>query len=171
VATELPSGPTVSEQHEEQIAQVDSDMALALAVYQAVRRLREARYGGQPHPHLAACVHGEALVAYYRAVLLGRDGELTGSLSLAAEAMRQRQTVASGLFGPGNPAILRDTDVRKSEEFTLKVTIAMLFAASARPSVGADQVMRVAGEAVKESLGRVYWPQPDEAVGASDGRN
>ncbi len=171
VATEQSSGPTASEQHEERIAQVDSDLAQALAVYRAVRRLREARYGGQSHPHLAACVHGEALVAYYRAVLLGRYGELTGSLSLAAEAMRQRQTVASGLSGLGNPAILRDPDVRKSEEFTLKVTVAMLFAASARPSVGADQVMRMAGEAIKESLGRVYWPQPDEAVGASGGRN
>jgi hypothetical protein len=133
-----------------------------------VRRLREGRYGGQPHPHLAACVNGEAFVAYYRAVLLGRHGELTDSLSLAAEAMRQRQTVASGLAGPGNPAVLRDADVRKSEEFMLKLTIAMLFAASARPAAGADHVMRMAGEAIRESLGRVRWPRPLEVVGAPD---
>jgi hypothetical protein len=171
VATEQSGGRSASEQHGERIAEVDSDLVRALAVYRAVRRLREGRYGGQPHPHLAACVHGEALVAYYRATLLGWDGELTGSLSLAAEAMRQRQTVASGLFGPGNPAVLRDMDVRKSGEFMLKVTIAMLFAASVRPSAGADQVMRMAGEAVRESLGRVRWPRPDDAVGASDGRN
>ena len=171
VATEQSGGPSAPEQHEERIAEVASDLAQAFAIYRAVRRLREDRYGGQAHPHLAACVHGEALVAYYRAVLLGRDGELTGSLSLAAEAMRQRQTVASGLFGPGHSAVLRDVDVRKSGEFTLKVTIAMLFTASARPSAGADQVLRMAGEAVRESLGRVRWPPPEQAVGASDGRN
>jgi hypothetical protein len=171
VGAERSDGPSASEQYKQRIVQVDADLAQALAVYQAVRRLREGYYRSQPHPHLAACVHGEAVVAYYRAVLLSQYGELPLSLSLAAEAMRQRQIVASGLVGPGNPAVLRDVDVRKSEEFMLKVTIAMLAAASPRPAVGADHVMRIAGEAMRESLGRMRWPSPNEVAGVSGDKN
>jgi hypothetical protein len=116
-------------------------------------------------------VHGEAIAAYYRAVLLGEHGELMDSFALAAEAMRQRQVVASGVVGPGSPAVLQNGDMRKSEKFLLKVAVAMLFASSSQPASGAEDVMGEAREALAESLSRVSWPSQADLTGVSDGGN
>jgi hypothetical protein len=160
-----------SQRYRELLMQASADLAAARTVYQHVRRLREIRYLGQPHPHLAACIQGEAIVAYYRAVLLGEHGELMDSFELAAEAMRQRQVVAVGLVGQGSAAVLRNGDMRKSEKFLLKVTIAMLFASTPRPVQGTEDVLSEAREALTEILGRVSWPVQIELTGASDGGN
>jgi hypothetical protein len=160
-----------SPRYRELLMQASADLAAARTVYQHVRRLREIRYLGQPHPHLAACIQGEAIVAYYRAVLLGEHGELMDSFELAAEAMRQRQVVAVGLVAQGSAAVLRNGDVRKSEKFLLKVAIAMLFASTPRPAQGTEDVLSEAREALTEILGRVSWPVQIELTGASDGGN
>lgn len=96
-----------------------ADLTQAAAVYRDVRALREARYHGRAHPHLAACVHGEAIVTYHRAVLLRDLARLPDALTVAGAALEQRNRVVSGLRGP-TPAVLRDNDVKKSADFLLK---------------------------------------------------
>jgi hypothetical protein len=163
--------PPASERHRELLRQANADLTQARVIYQDVRRLRGDRYHGQPHPHLAACVQGEAIVVYYRAALLGEYGELMESFELAAEAMRQRQVVAGGLVGPGSPAVLRDGDMRKSEQFLLKVAIAMLFAGTSRPAPGVESVLGEAREAMMEVFGRVTWPSQIQLTGVPGGGN
>ncbi len=151
--------PPGSERRRELLTLASDDLVNSRTVYQHVRRLREIRYRGQPHPHLAACVQGEAYVTYYRAILLGEHGALIDSFELTAEAMRQRQIVAGG---PDSPAVLTNGDVQKSGQFMLKVAIAMLFAGSSRPSSGVENVMDVTREALAETFSRVSWPGPIE---------
>lgn len=167
---ELATGEaSAAQRYRELLTQASVDLAAARDVYQHVRRLREIRYLRQPHPHLAACIHGEAIVVYYRAILLGEHGELIASFGLAAEAMRQRQIVAGGLVGPGSPAVLRNGDMRKSEKFLLKVAIAMLFAGTPRPAQGIEDVLIEARGALAETLGRVTWPVQLEPIGGLNG--
>lgn len=146
-----------SEQYGKWLAEAGLDLGEAARVYERVRALREQRYAGQPHPHLASCVHGQAVVAYFTAVLLGQMGKLAEAFAYAAEAMEQRRKIASGFAGPGDPAVLHDGDVRKSYEFMMKVTIAGVFAASGEPGVGASAAMSVLREAFGECLGRANW--------------
>lgn len=160
-----------SEGYRELLARTSDDLAASRTVYQHVRRLREIRYRGQPHPHLAACVQGEAFVAYYRATLLGENGALMESFELTTEAMRQRQEVARGQDELSSPTVLRNGDVRKSAKFMMKVAIAMLFASTPRPAAGVDDVMGGARDAFKEVLGSVRWPSRIGLIGVSDAGN
>ncbi len=148
---------TASDQHGKWLAEAGVDLAEAAGVYERVRALREQRYAGRPHPHLASCVHGQAVVAYFTAVLLGQTGKLAEAFAYAAEAMEQRRKIASGFAGLGDPAVLDDGDVRKSHEFMMKVTIAGVYAASGEPGAGAGAVMGVVREAFGECLGRATW--------------
>ena len=139
------------------LAEVGRDLGEAAEVYERVRALREQRYKGRAHPHLAACVQGQASVDYFNAVLLGRMERLPAAFASAAEAMEQRRKVASGFAGPDESAVLRDGDVRKSYEFMMKVTVAGVLAGNGDPGTGADAAMGVVGEALGESLSRAQW--------------
>ncbi|MGH3422611.1 MAG: hypothetical protein ACRDOD_23805, partial [Streptosporangiaceae bacterium] len=77
------------------------------AVYEAVRVLREVRYRGRAHPHLAACVNGLGLVAYYRATLLGDAGRIPDAIGYAAAAFEQRRQVADDAIGGSDAGVLR----------------------------------------------------------------
>ena len=144
----------------------DAEEALDQAelVYAAVRGLRENRYGGRAHPHLAACIQGQATVAYFRAVLLGKVGYLADSIGFAGLAMEQRIKVAAGLTGPGSAEILNDIDVGKSLDFTIKVAVVSAYARQPTAAAAADVVMSVYGEASDEWRGR-----PVQEEGGSDG--
>jgi hypothetical protein len=134
--------------------QVAEDLAQAAQVYGAVRALRELRYGGRPHPHVAACVHGQALVSYYRAVLLGQVGQAAEALRFAAEAMEQRRKVAAGLAGPDSEAILSDTDMRKSTSFMVKASMIGMLGGETKPDRSLSRVQGAFDEALKEWAGR-----------------
>jgi len=127
--------------------QAAEDLQQAADVYAAVRALRERRYNGRAHPHLAACVHGQALVAYFRAVLLGETGQLADALRFAAEAMEQRRKVTAGL---GSDAVLRDPDMRKSVDFMLKASLVATLAREDQPDKGMDAARSVRDEAFAE---------------------
>lgn len=137
----------------ELMAQVANDLNQATFVYEHVGTLRRLRYRGQAHPHLAACVQGQAYVPYFRAVLLGRTGDLAEALRLAAEALEQRRIVASGLIGPGEAAVLSDSDVAKSVDFMLKVSLASVCARSTDPAQSRKVATSVLKEAFREALG------------------
>jgi hypothetical protein len=121
-------------------------------VYEAVRRLRELRYEGRPHPHLASCIQGQATVAYFRAVLLGEVGQLADAMRFAAAAMEQRMKVAAGLAEPGSPQVLADSDVGKSLDFILKVAAAGTFARHPTSAEGKAAAAGTFDEAATEWL-------------------
>ncbi len=119
-------------------------------VYDVVRELREKRYGGRPHPHLAACLHGLAIVEYYRATLLGLVGALADAAGYAAAALDQRLRIAGSLTGLGTPAALSDPDVRKSDDLLLKITAASVLARFTDVAGGSAAVTKVLQEAIRE---------------------
>jgi hypothetical protein len=133
--------------------QIAGDLEQAANVYAAVRALRELRYSGRPHPHLAACVHGQALVAYFRAVLLGQTGELADTFRFAAEAMEQRRKVASGLAGPGSEAVLRNGDMQKSVDFIMKAAAVTILDRRGNMEDGTAAITRICDEAGEEWSG------------------
>ena len=141
---------TDSEAGRERLREAEQDLGQAANVYAAVRALRELRYGGRAHPHLAACVHGQALVAYFRAVLLGMTGELADAFRFAAEAMEQRRKVVTGLTGPHSSAVLRNSDMHKSMDFIMKISVVGIL----DRSEGAAAVARICEEAREEWAGR-----------------
>ncbi len=156
------AGAAAPEKRRDWLAAVDEDLRQAAVVYERVRLLRELRYKGRAHPHLAACVQGQASVDYFSAVLLGRMGRLPAAFAFAAEAMEQRRKVASGFAGLDEPAVLRDGDVRKSYEFMMKVTVAGVLAGNGEPGAGTGVVMDALGEALGEGLARAGWMSSDQ---------
>ena len=121
-------------------------------VYEVVRELREKRYGGRPHPHLAACLHGLAIVGYYRAALLGQAGALADAAGYASAALDQRLRIAGSLTGLATPAALTDPDVRKSVDLLLKITAAAMLARFTDVTDGSAAVTKVLQEAIREWL-------------------
>lgn len=148
IATQAP-GPD----HQPGILPEAQDLRQAEMVYEAVRALREQRYRGRAHPHLASCLHGQAVVAYYRAALLGETAQLGDAFGFAAAAMEQRRKVAVGLAGHER-AILRDTDMRKSVDFMMKVAISATFARFDSAAQGEEAAAAVFDETKAEWLGR-----------------
>jgi hypothetical protein len=129
---------------------VARDLNEAARVYETVRILRELRYRGRPHPHLAACVQGQAYVPYFRAVLLEEGGYLVDAFRFAAEAFEQRRAIAEGLTGLRDPAILADGDVIKALDFMLKVTVAGICSRSANAAGSWITLNGLLGDALKE---------------------
>jgi hypothetical protein len=131
-------------------SQVDEAFQEAARVYDAVRGLRHRRYAGRPHPHLASCVHGLAIVTYYRALFGRPDADLISALQFASDALAQRSAVVVGLYGePG--AAVHDTDVGKSVEFLIKASfLADVTRVDATRNSGRAHALRVAAEALDE---------------------
>jgi hypothetical protein len=144
-----------SAERKQLLAQTAANLDAVEQVYDRVRELRELRYGGQAHPHLAACIHGMALTAYYRAVLIDEIGSLTEASAFAAAAMAQRVTVAGGLLGPGSRAVLIDRDVAKSVNLTLKIALAATLVSPTDVSDGVGAALGAVREATVETLGRI----------------
>jgi len=143
----------ISACQDELLGQVRADLTEAARVYEVTRALRERRYGGRPHPHLASCLHGQALVAYYRADLLHETGQLENVFDFEGMAMEQRLKVAGSLNGPGNPAAFRDTDVRKSADFMMKLSVSGIAVRYDDPAEAVENVKRIFREAVGEWFG------------------
>ena len=146
------------------LAEVAEDLDQAARVYEAVRELREQRYAGRAHPHLASCVHGQALVAYFRATLLGDVGQYPAAFGFAGTALEQRRKVAGGLAGPEAGGVLQDNDVNKSVEFMFKLSYTAMAARANDPGRCAAAVGRMLAEVPDEFDG----PLPTVAIGSGD---
>lgn len=154
---------------DELLGRIAKDLGIAERVYQAVRELREQRYSGRPHPHLAACLNGLAIVGYYRAALLGEVGALASAASHGATALDQRLRIAGSLVGPGAAGVVNDPDVRKSADLLLKIMTATVLARYTDPAEGSAALIRTLREATSEWLsGPDRLPeertQPESAV-------
>ena len=131
-------------------------------MYEVVRVLREQRYAGRAHPHLASCIHGQALVAYFRATLLGDVGQYPAAFGFAGTALEQRRKVAGGLAGPEAAGVLQDNDVNKSVEFMFKLSYTAMAARANDPGRCAAAVRRMLAEVPDEFDG----PLPTVAIGS-----
>ena len=149
------AGPAddVSACQAELLDKVRADLAEAARVYAVTRALRERRYGGRPHPHLASCVHGQALVAYFQAGLLGDTGQLADVFGFETMAMEQRLKVAGSLTGLGNPAAFGDSDVGKSVDFWVKMFVPGVAARYPDPDQAQAKVTAIFQAAVREWFG------------------
>lgn len=151
-------------QRDAALAEVAEDLDQAARVYEVVRELREQRYAGRAHPHLASCVHGQALVAYFRATLLGDVGQYPAAFGFAGTALEQRRKVAGGLAGPEAAGVLQDNDVNKSVEFMFKLSYTAMAARANDPGRCAAAVGRMLAEVPDEFDG----PLPTVAIGSGD---
>jgi hypothetical protein len=131
-------------------SRVDEAFEEATNVYEVVRDLRQSRYAGRPHAHLASCVHGLAIVTYYRALFGRPDADLISALQIASDAMTQRAAIAVGLYGARGAAV-HDTDVGKSVAFLIKVSLlADATRVDATRNSGRAHALRVVAEALEE---------------------
>jgi hypothetical protein len=129
---------------------VADSLAEAERVYDAVRQLRQYRYDGRPHPHLAACVHGLAILTYYRSLFDLPGADPVSSIQLAGEALVQRSAVVVGLRGDRS-VVVHDSDVRKSIEFLIKATaMADIVSENGAGGDGRAHALRALAEAVEE---------------------
>lgn len=92
----------------------------AVAIYKDVQRRRTALYGNYPHPHIAACISGQALAAYYRAQLVevgydARQRALREATEFELTALRDRFE----LEGPNG-----GSDTGKSSRLLTKIAYA-----------------------------------------------
>jgi hypothetical protein len=151
-------------QRDAALAEVAEDLDQAARVYEVVRELREQRYAGRAHPHLASCVHGQALVAYFRATLLGDVGQYPAAFGFAGTALEQRRKVAGGLAGPEAAGVLQDNDMNKSVEFMFKLSYTAMAARANDPGDCAAAVGRLLAEVPDEFDGSL----PTVAIGSGD---
>lgn len=119
-------------------------------IYTDCRQLREERYGGRAHPHVAACINGQAIVAYYQALRLPQPGRAADAVRLAHLALTQRQEVASGLAGGDEAATFGDVDARKSTVLLAKAAYLALILGYPDPSDGENAARDEFKEAIKE---------------------
>jgi hypothetical protein len=151
-------------QRDAALAEVAGDLDQAARVYEVVRELREQRYAGRAHPHLASCIHGQALVAYFRATLLGDVGQYPAAFGFAGTALEQRRKVAGGLAGPEAGGVLRDNDVNKSIEFMFKLS----YTAMAARANDAGRCAAAVGRMLAEVSDEFDGPLPTVAIGSGD---
>ncbi|MGC4111663.1 MAG: hypothetical protein QM747_14840 [Nocardioides sp.] len=130
---------------------VHSALSEATAVYETVRQLRLERYRSRPHPHLAACIHGLAIVMYFRALYGFGAGEQVDAVLKAQEGLWQRMTVAKGLSGDPR-SVARDNDVGKSVELLVKICLLALVDNKPAGDVVAARAhaMKIVDEALSE---------------------
>lgn len=89
-------------------------------IYEAVRTGRISLYGRSLHPHVAACIHGKAIVGYYRALLV--DDDVSDRIRHLREAqvellagLAQREQLSGGE---------QSSDVHKSLALLTKIAMA-----------------------------------------------
>lgn len=89
------------------------------SIYHEVERERGVLYQRRVHPHIAACVHGRAIVAYYEAVLVERDDvSRTKKLRDATKAALEGLALREQLSGDPDSA-----DVKKSTLLLAKISL------------------------------------------------
>lgn len=131
---------------------VADDLAVADEVYEDVARLRSLRYGGRPHPHHAACVNGQAIVAYHQMAMLGDESMFLDACQFTISALRERWEVAqAGVDQTVRP--IADKDVTKSMELLFKIATAGGMAPGEKPTSGTARAITLFATACEEMLG------------------
>jgi hypothetical protein len=136
---------------EADLQEVESHLKEAGAIYSSCRRLREERYKGRSHPHLAACIHGEAIVAFNQATWLS-DGRyrLIDAIERATSALVMRKNVASAFADSEDNAVLNDGDVQKSVSLLLKASVAGILVRGRQESGSSDRAHKLVDDVLKE---------------------
>jgi hypothetical protein len=133
---------------------VAEDLEAASDVYRQIADLRARQYRNQPHPHHAACINGNAIVAYHRAALLNKPEYLVEAARWVAAALEERWQIA--FFSPDvpNEDIITNDDVSKSLSLLSKISVA----GSAAAAHGTGQQVGTALAAVSDALAElVNW--------------
>lgn len=121
-------------------------------IYKEVAEWRAQIYPRMVHPHVAACINGLGLVAYYRAMLLPaedtqRTAWLREATEYASEALKQREVL-------DGPVDLKEA--AKSAALLAKIALAR----SASPSNAPEKAAAEADEAMGELRQRALLPAP-----------
>lgn len=143
--------PTATpEQRDDLLDEVEKDLNAASKVYREVADLRARRYKNFPHPHHAACIHGNAIVAYHQAVLLKRPEYLVDAARWVASGLQERWQVA--FFSPDVPdeLIISNDDVVKSLELLVRISVAGSMAARQGAGEQVGNTLSVVSDALTE---------------------
>lgn len=137
------------------LAQADPENAQhalvrAREAYESVGEIRRTMFGAAAHRHVAACVHGEALAAYYTALLVDKTApEVVHSLreatKKARQALAERELLEPDLDGE---------DVAKSVQLLSKIALARVLVASGSPE-SLDKLVTKAQDELAGLLGRL----------------
>jgi len=143
--------PTASpERRAALLDEVSNDLDVASKVYREVADLRERRYLGSPHPHHAACIHGNGIVAYHQAVLLHRPDYLVEAVRWVQAGLLERWQVATFTPGLKEDRIVADNDVRKSLDLLMKISVAGAMSAQGATGQQVGNALGVVSEAMAE---------------------
>jgi hypothetical protein len=140
---------------QESPARAAEHLEIAERIYSEVAEWRTQIYGRMVHPHIAACVNGLALVAYYRAMLLPADDArrtawLRTATEYAVEALKQREVLDGSV----------DADeAAKSAALLAKIALARGASSPAKSLEDADGVADEAMEELRRS-DRLPAPPP-----------
>jgi len=134
-------------------ARAGEHLAAAQRIYEDVAEWRSRIYDRMVHPHIAACVNGVAIVAYYRAMLLpAGDARRTELLRVATaragEALGQRAQL-------DGPVDLKEA--AKSASLLAKIALART---TMPPKKSRKDAGKVAAEAMDELEQRDLLPLP-----------
>lgn len=138
---------------QESPARAAEHLEIAERIYSEVAEWRNQIYGRMVHPHIAACVNGLALVAYYRAMLLpAEDAQRTAWLRKATEyaneALKQREVLDGSV----------DADeATKSAALLAKIALAR---SASSPEKSVEDADGAAGGAMEELRRRDQLPAP-----------
>lgn len=137
-------------------ARAAEHLKIAERIYSEVADWRNEIYGRMVHPHIAACINGLAIVAYYRAMLLPAD-EIQRSTWLryatekVDEALKQRELLDGSADGD---------EASKSAALLAKIALAR---SAPPPDKTPDDAADMADEAMGELEGSDRLPPPAPA--------
>lgn len=138
---------------QESPARAGEHLEIAERIYSEVAERRGLIYGRMVHPHIAACINGLALVAYYRAMLLPADAAqrtawLRKATEYAGEALKQREVL------DGSVDL---NEATKSAALLAKIALAR---SASPPEKGPEDAGDVAGDAERELRRSDRLPRP-----------
>ncbi len=132
-------------------ARAAEHLAVAERIYREVAAWRNEIYDRMVHPHIAACIHGIAIVAYYRAMLLPGDDLrrttlLREATAKAGEALKQRELL------DGSADL---NEAAKSAALLAKIALART---TLPPKRSRENAVKVGAEAIDELEQRDLLP-------------
>jgi len=120
-------------------------------IYSHCRLLRERKHSGRPHADLAACINGEAIVAYYQAVWdRGAQHRLLKAIELSTTALTMRSSLANSTVDIKDHSLFGDVDVQKTMTLLLKTVMAGLMVSGADLKAAEGRVDATKREALAE---------------------
>jgi hypothetical protein len=134
----------------------------ALGHYEDILGIRRERYRTDELEEVVCCINGQAIVAYYRAVLLeGSWAARSDQLRRAAETVRQAAEIRQELAGESD-----DDNTSKSLALEAKIALARLALAEAR-GAKAERDTKTLGQYQQERARLSTPPAPESEPGAA----